>query len=213
MDFLWKLYTNAILSNMTANAYLSQMNIILFLKHKREGKYALRLYTAARICCNCGAESRKLIPCTESIVERRERYYAVHLQCIPVQMSQQSVLLYLYNPELLNNVLTCPENIFFMRHLGYPPNPDKYLPMLLKKICDGNTFPHEIGLFLGYPLRDVEGYIANKGQNCLYNKYWKVYHDVERTRQKFDRYDACKERCKNARQTGAAFEEILQLYQ
>lgn len=139
--------------------------------------------------------------------------HAVHLQCIPVQMSQQSVLLYLYNPDLLNNVLTCPENIFFMRHLGYPQNPDKYLPILLQKIRDGNTFPHEIGLFLGYPLRDVEGYIANKGQNCLYNKYWKVYHDVEQTRQKFDRYDACKERCKNARQTGAAFEEILQLYQ
>lgn len=139
--------------------------------------------------------------------------HAVHLQCIPVQKSRHSVLLYLYNPNLLNIILTRPENIFFMRHLGYSSNPDKYLPMSLQKIRDGHTFPHEIGLLLGYPLRDVEGYIANKGQNSLYNKYWKVYYNVEHTMQKFDRYDACKEHCKNARQTGATFEEILQLYQ
>ncbi len=139
--------------------------------------------------------------------------HTVHLQCIPVQKSRQSVLLYLYNPDLLNIILTRPENIFFMRQLGYPAHSDKHLPILLQKIRDGRTFPHEIGLFLGYPLQDVEGYIANKGQNSLYNKYWKVYHNVEQTMQKFDRYDTCKERCKKARKTGAAFEEILQLYQ
>ena len=138
--------------------------------------------------------------------------HAVHLQCVPAQKSRQSILLYLYNPVLLSTILTYPENIFFMKQLGYPSNSDKYLPVLLQKIYEGHNFPHEIGLFLGYPLQDVEGYITNKGQNCLYNKYWKVYHDLEQTRIKFDRYDACKERCKIARQTGAAFEEILKLY-
>ncbi len=138
--------------------------------------------------------------------------HAVQLQCMPVQKSQETVLLYLYNPDLLNIILTRPENIFFMTQLGYPPHPDKYLPILLRKIREGYTFPHEIGLFLGYPLGDVEGYIKNKGQNSLHNKYWKVYHNAEPTKQIFDRYDACAERCKNARLAGATFEEILQLY-
>lgn len=139
--------------------------------------------------------------------------HAVQLQCIPVQKSRQSVLLYLYNPTLLNIILTRPENIFFMKQLGYPAHPDKYLPILLQKIRAGYTFPHEIGLFLGYPLRDVKGYIENKGQNSLHNKYWKVYHNVEQTRRTFDSYDACMEHCKKASQAGATFEEILQLYQ
>lgn len=40
-------------------------------------------------------------------------------------------------------------------------------------------FPHELGLFLGYPVLDVEGFIQNNGQNYLINGYWKVYQNVE----------------------------------
>lgn len=39
-------------------------------------------------------------------------------------------------------------------------------------------FPHELGVLLGYPLEDVEGYIRNRGKNFLYTGYWKVYHNV-----------------------------------
>lgn len=46
--------------------------------------------------------------------------------------------------------------------------------MLLK-----TEFPHELGLFLGYPLLDVEGFINNDGKNYLMNGYWKVYQNVE----------------------------------
>lgn len=39
-------------------------------------------------------------------------------------------------------------------------------------------FPHEMGLLLGYPVEDVEGFILNEGKNCLYIGYWKVYENL-----------------------------------
>ena len=40
-------------------------------------------------------------------------------------------------------------------------------------------FPHEIGVFLGYPLEDVVGFIHNNGKNFQLAGMWKVYGDRE----------------------------------
>ena len=56
---------------------------------------------------------------------------------------------------------------------------------LTKRFKESN-FPHEIGVFLGYPIQDVKGFIQNKGQDCLHCKFWKVYHDVEYAQAMFD---------------------------
>lgn len=50
-------------------------------------------------------------------------------------------------------------------------------------------FPHEIGIFLGYPISDVKGFIKNKGQNCKYLGYWKVYDNVREAVKIFCRFD------------------------
>lgn len=52
------------------------------------------------------------------------------------------------------------------------------------------AFPHEIGLFLEYPLADIEGYIEHRGQDALLSGYWKVYSDVERAGEVFRLYDS-----------------------
>lgn len=54
---------------------------------------------------------------------------------------------------------------------------------------DENSFPHEIGLLLGYPVEDVEGFILHNGQNFLYAGYWKVYGDVAARKELFCRFD------------------------
>ncbi len=52
-------------------------------------------------------------------------------------------------------------------------------------------FPHEIGLFLGYPLQDVLGFIENRGQGSKLVGTWKVYGDEEAARRTFARYKKC----------------------
>lgn len=58
---------------------------------------------------------------------------------------------------------------------------------------NGGDFPHEIGLLLGYPIEDVEGFIANKGKNYLYAGYWKVYENVEEKKLLFEAYESAKD--------------------
>lgn len=50
-------------------------------------------------------------------------------------------------------------------------------------------FPHEMGVFLGYPMADVKGFIENEGKNYLYSGYWKIYADVEATKELFRTYE------------------------
>lgn len=64
-------------------------------------------------------------------------------------------------------------------------------------------FPHELGVILEYPVEDVEGFIRNKGKNCLLEKYWKVYHNREQAQEVFARYDRVREQ---------AMEEVIAGY-
>lgn len=54
-------------------------------------------------------------------------------------------------------------------------------------------FPHEIGVFLDYPLCDVQSFIRRKGKDCLFSGYWKVYHNPEEARSIFKTYDEARE--------------------
>ena len=50
-------------------------------------------------------------------------------------------------------------------------------------------FPHELGVLLGYPIEDVEGFIVNNGKNYLHSGYWKVYKDAEAKIRLFKNYE------------------------
>lgn len=50
-------------------------------------------------------------------------------------------------------------------------------------------FPHELGLILGYPPEDVEGFLRKNEQECLYTGYWKVYGHLEEKLELFRDYD------------------------
>lgn len=60
-------------------------------------------------------------------------------------------------------------------------------------ILQGGNFPHEMGLLLGYPVEDVQGFIEYKGKNYLYAGYWKVYTDLEEKKALFEAYESAKE--------------------
>ena len=52
-------------------------------------------------------------------------------------------------------------------------------------------FPHEIGLFLGYPPEDVHGFILHKGNCCKCCGCWKVYGNEEKALRAFAKYKKC----------------------
>lgn len=100
-------------------------------------------------------------------------------------------LVYLYAPDRLIRTLLDPVHADWLRAVGYPvpgvPGPDagaalepllNHLDARLEAACAAGTgFPHEIGLFLGYPTEDVRGFIQYGGSNALCCGYWKVYEN------------------------------------
>jgi hypothetical protein len=81
--------------------------------------------------------------------------------------------------------------------MGYPETSSISSALAyLKKQFESKEFPHEIGLFLGYPAEDVLGFVKHKGQNYKFCGYWKVYGNVEQAKLSFRQYDACRESIK-----------------
>ena len=76
----------------------------------------------------------------------------------------------------------------------------------------GEGFPHEIGLLLGYPIEDVNGFIEQKGKNYLYSGYWKVYRDVEAKKKVFAQYENAKEELILLLANGYDIHSIIRLY-
>ena len=78
--------------------------------------------------------------------------------------------------------------------LGYEEEADWILHFkkrFLEYKEEGREFPHEIGIFLGYPLWDIRAFMQNPRREAKLTGYWKVYYKVEKAREQFQKYDRC----------------------
>ena len=113
--------------------------------------------------------------------------------CIKIlQRKNKRLLILIYRQTSLNICLQIKENKSFLLNLGYPDTQDidVLLDYLIKRLNESNNFPHEIGIFLGYDLSDILGYINN--ENCIYSGYWKVYSNLEKKLKLFNSYTKCR---------------------
>ena len=60
-----------------------------------------------------------------------------------------------------------------------------------ERLCCSAEFPHEIGVFLGYPLSDVVGFIENSGRNFTCCGCWKAYGDPQAAQRHFAQLRKC----------------------
>lgn len=103
-----------------------------------------------------------------------------------------AVLVYVYRPTRVAKLLADPRTLDFLAGEGYRTGTaDELLDQLTDRLCCEGDFPHEIGVFLGYPLADVIGFIQNRGKNFTVCGYWKVYTDPASAQAEFDRYKKC----------------------
>lgn len=124
------------------------------------------------------------------------------LRVIPLVFRESSAIIYIYRPDSLREDLAAPLSRKILARCGYPPaiacstgDPSvHYISLLSRRLsecgCCGE-FPHEIGLFLGYPAEDVEGFIIHRGKNCKCSGVWKVYGDPENAQKKFRQFQNC----------------------
>jgi hypothetical protein len=83
-----------------------------------------------------------------------------------------------YRPEVLRRQLEEGETGSFLRRLGYPVGEGLQRCLQVLKERFGNGCPHEIGVFLGIPLKDVMGFMGFSGEPLSCRGEWCVYGDA-----------------------------------
>ena len=118
-------------------------------------------------------------------------------------------LIYLYRPDKLAGALAQEDIAAFLRREGYGAlTVEAALATLRSHLTCGGEFPHEIGVFLGYPLADVESFIRHKGQGCALCGCWKVYHNVPEAARIFALYDRCRRIYTRLHRDGRSLEQL-----
>lgn len=117
----------------------------------------------------------------------------INIDFIELKSDENNIVVLFYCREELEKILKDKKNMDFLVGFGYSEKMSieesiLYLSKRFKKTC-----PHEIGIFLGYPLEDVICFMKHPNDKCMMIGYWKVYNNVEYAKIIFDKYDKIKQ--------------------
>ena len=120
-----------------------------------------------------------------------------------------------YRPELVEDILAKSEHCEFLAAFGHSTESVQALMKSMRSRIFAfharkAAFPHEIGLVLGYPLADVQGFM--NGQSELFTGAWKVYDNTEETRLRLERLKDAEDQCKHRFYQGESLAQILSSY-
>lgn len=114
------------------------------------------------------------------------------LRVLPLRYNGRTALIYIYRPAMLSIDLKNETARRLLAECGYvSETPEGCIVQLMRRFAECDKFPHEIGLFLGYPPEDVCGFIANKACGYKCAGYWKVYGDEETAKKTFAKFEKC----------------------
>lgn len=127
-----------------------------------------------------------------------------------VRRGQLGSLIYVFRPKHLGEELSRPAVSEFLSRYGYEEDGEveNAVCRLCQRLRGSRDFPHEIGVFLGYPLEDVQSFIDNGGKNCKCTGCWKVYHNEEEAQRRFDQFKKCSEVYRRCWEQGRSVEKL-----
>lgn len=120
----------------------------------------------------------------------------------------ERVLVCVYHAARLEQLLLSAEVRAFLGEQGYRyATAGEAVETLKQRMAEGG-FPHEVGVFLGYPLRDVRGFIADPygGTPC---GAWKAYGDEEGAQRTSERWRRCSQSICRMMDSGKSLTQIF----
>lgn len=155
-----------------------------------------------------------------------QRSYVRELYCLlkgsrirlrALYVEEDKVTILLYQSDMLVSYLSRRKVKELLQVEGYEKfDIQAILLMFTRRYCSYRNgerdFPHELGVLLGYPLEDVEGFIHNDGKEYLYTGYWKVYANVPAKRDIFHMFELAKETLIGMLHQGIGICEILDTF-
>ncbi|MBQ8961140.1 MAG: DUF3793 family protein [Ruminococcus sp.] len=129
------------------------------------------------------------------------------LRAIPLRYKDNRALIYIYRPDRLKEDLKNSSACEVLKSCGYScKSTGKCIGRLIERLKTSEDFPHEIGLFLGYPPEDVTGFIEKR--SCKLTGFWKVYGDPELAKKRFASYRKCMNVYYNCWSEGCSLERL-----
>lgn len=144
---------------------------------------------------------RKHIKRLNGQLNRSDIYLEILCEC------DKRVLVMVYRGKVLERHIRKEDNAEFLAKFGYPKGGVKECLEILKQRLKAESFPHEIGVFLGYPLYDIHGFINH--DECILTGDWKVYDHAEEAKKLFSRYKACRRALVKRIADGRTLEQIF----
>jgi len=145
----------------------------------------------------------------DAVRKWNRKLHSKGIRVIPLRYRDKKALIYLYRPSMLARDIRNQKVSSMLEECGYSlKSGENCIAHLIRRLAENEEFPHEIGLFLGYPPEDVRGFINNKacGFKCV--GYWKVYGEKERAEKLFSRYKKCSEVYHNQWSKGKSIERL-----
>ena len=121
-----------------------------------------------------------------------------------------SLLLLLYCPLALGALLERKSVQVILGKAGYPQtaDPERVLAELERRTA-GEGFPHEIGVFLGYPLKDVVGFMGWARLSFTCQGPWKIFGDPSESLRLAEAHRECRCRISSQLASGCNPQECL----
>ena len=146
------------------------------------------LKTASMFTCPYTSRTELL----DSLRDLNRRLNPKGLRVLPLRFTENRALIYVYRPRKLSADLSDATATRLLEQCGYDARSgNKCVAHLVRKLRCQEEFPHEIGLFLGYPPEDVHGFMEQGPDSCKCTGYWKVYGDEDAAKKKFTQFRKC----------------------
>lgn len=116
-----------------------------------------------------------------------------------------------YRAEHLTKVLAKPAHRDVLDSLGYPVDAavSDQIDHLMHRMA-AEEFPHEIGFFLGYPTKDVLGFMGLNQLPLVTHGAWKIYGDTAPSLAILNRHATARQQLRDQLATGHAPQHLLQ---
>jgi hypothetical protein len=136
-------------------------------------------------------------------------------EIVAIRRSENLILLFVYDKKQMEHQFSGDQERAYLAQKGYPASASLsvLLAELLHRLSGESQFPHEVGLFLGYPLEDVIAFELHGGRDYKYSGYWKVYNDVDTACSKIAAYRECSKRCMDLVTNGVSVPRLTKMYQ
>lgn len=119
-----------------------------------------------------------------------------NLTFIVLQSTAQALLLFCYNDSHLDQHLSHTGIRTLLHKAGYDKDASckALVAELCRRIGKNDSFPHEIGLFIGYPAKDVAAFMGIVNLPFTCQGPWKIYGDPSRSLALAEQHRCCRQR-------------------